>query len=155
MTELDDATKEAFLHHLLTDGGPALDAHIHAGGTTTSYLTRWAIDHAARNLHITPELAQRILALPVRRDGDNCTVRTYLLALLAQVWTDTATYGICGNSDWRYDIYESLLEAGLIVSWRDGYGLGYRPDGTEHPEDRKAADRLVAAAIAALGGTSA
>jgi hypothetical protein len=152
VTQLDPALAGAFADHLLDGGLDQLDAHIRAGGDGASYITGWveARDQAARDLAVTPELAQRILALPARRDGEGYTVREFLLTLLTQVWDGNANYGLCGNSDWRYAIYEALLEAGVIVAWRDGYGVGYRSDGTKHPEDEAAADRLIHAAIAAL-----
>jgi len=40
--------------------------------------------------------------------------------------------------------------AGLIPGWRDGYGVGYRTDGTDHPEDQARADRILDAAIRSL-----
>jgi hypothetical protein len=39
---------------------------------------------------------------------------------------------------------------GLIPGWCDGYGVGYRLDGSGHPEDQKLADTLLAAAARAL-----
>lgn len=160
MTEPDltPQLRDQFVEHLITDGGDDhLAAHIRAGGTTRTYIDEWltARSAAARARQITPETAQRILDLPAEREGQGSTIRTYLTDLLAAFWNGNATphMGMHGSSDWKYDIYEALLAAGLIGVWRDGYGVGYRPDGTKHSEDEQAADRLVTAAIRALGHT--
>lgn len=100
----------------------------------------------------------RILALPLtdkrqRWTGGDNTIRAYLVALFAEVWLFNADpkYGMVGDSDWRYDLYVPLCDAGLIPPWRDGYGLGYREDGTHHPEDQTLADGLIENAIRSLG----
>lgn len=103
----------------------------------------------------TPEIVAEILALttPGGRGG-RLTIRRYLVELLAALWTGDASgkYGMTGESDWRYDLYGPLLRAFLIPAWRDGYGVGYRLDGTEHPEDLRRANDLIVAAIKHLGG---
>lgn len=101
----------------------------------------------------TSEIVAQILALTSGRDRrSRLTVRRYLVELLAAFWTDDAggKYGMTGESDWRYDLYDPMRRAGLIPKWRDGYGVGYRPGG-DYPEDRQRADDLIVAAIKHLG----
>lgn len=100
----------------------------------------------------TPEISEQILALETRQGG---TVRAYLTELLAGLWLGEADpkYGMTGESDWHYDLYEPMRDAGLIPPWRDGYGVGYRegaaPSGhaPSNSEDRQRADALICAAI--------
>lgn len=101
-------------------------------------------DPAARNVF-------RLLALDTAERG---TVRSYLTELLCALWLyeADAKYGVTGESDWRYDIYEPMQRAGLIPAWRDGYGVGYRIDDSRHPEDRQHADALICAAIRHMTG---
>jgi hypothetical protein len=104
----------------------------------------------------------QVLALPL---GPDCrwhaarpgsTVQDYLLALLTHLATDrtggnVSEYGMVGESDWQYDLYQPLATAGLIPEWEDGWGLGQRPgDDRHHPEDQVNADQLIADAVAAL-----
>ena len=106
---------------------------------------------------ISRETAQRVLALPVEYGyGPNTTVRGYLFDLLAAFWKGEADakYGMTGESDWQYDLYEPLRNAGLIPGWEDGYGVGYRTRTDKHPEDRDLAGDLISAAIAELRGES-
>ena len=86
----------------------------------------------------TPELADRVLALTTRQGS---TVRTYLTELLAGLWLGEASakYGMTGESDWQYDLYVPMRDAGLIPAWRDGWGLDR--------QDHRGADRLICAAI--------
>jgi len=153
VTDRNPALDAAFLEGLFNENGwQRLDEHIRAAGTASGYFTRWctARDAAAREQEITPEIAARVLALPVEDWKEGATVRSFLLQLLTEVWADQWRYDIGGDSDWRYYVYSALLAAGLIGAWRDGYGVGYRPDGSSHPEDLTRADALVTAAIAAL-----
>lgn len=155
MTELSATEVQALFEHLDTKPG-ALDEHIRVGGTFNSYAAAWkqARDTAAGLTEITPALCRRVLDLPVHErwgePGDS--IRDYLVALLAAVVTGDAgnKYGITGNDDWRYDLYEPLQRDGLIPGWIDGYGVGYRTDGTNHPEDQALADRILDAAIRSL-----
>jgi hypothetical protein len=109
---------------------------------------------------IDQETAQRVLALPVKREGGQ-TIRDYLFDLLAAFWAGEADpkYGMTGESDWQYELYEPLRDAGLIPEWADGYGIGYRTTPTtvevvsgaaRYDEDQKLADDLIAAAIKEL-----
>lgn len=102
----------------------------------------------------TPEIVAQILTLNIGRS--KLTVRGYLVKLLAALWMHKAdgTYGMTGESDWRYDLYDPMRRAGLIPAWRDGYGVGYRSDGTRHSEDQQHADDLIVAAIRHLGERS-
>ncbi len=104
----------------------------------------------------------QVLALPLdagcrwNKTTATSTVQDYLLALLTHLLvdrtsTDVSEYGMTGESDWRYDLYQPLATAGLIPAWEDGWGLGHRAwCGTHHPEDQTRADTLIADAIAAL-----
>jgi hypothetical protein len=79
--------------------------------------------------------------------GEN--IRQYLFRLLESFWENEADnkYGMTGESDWRYDLYDPLRKAGLIPEWEDGYGIGYRTKTDKHPEDQELADALITAAI--------
>lgn len=101
--------------------------------------------------------AQQVLALPLTREGAfatvHGTVREYLGALLMRFWDGGADvkYGFTGESDWRYDLYEPLRDAGLIPGWAgDGYGIGYRSPTDRHTEDQELADAFIAAAISEM-----
>jgi hypothetical protein len=154
---MNGGEEEALLEHLREEANQeALGEHIRAGGSFASYATAWRIarDEAAAEKAPIPELIEQILVLPVPRWDERCTVRDYLLALLTAVWAGQADgkYGMTGSSDWRYDLYDPMLRAGLIRGWKDGYGVGYREDGTLHHEDQVRANNLIAAAIRALHG---
>lgn len=96
----------------------------------------------------TPEICKRVLALETRQGS---TFRVYLTELLAALWLGEADpkYGMSGESDWRYDLYEPMRDAGLIPPWRDGYGVGCRKaaGGREYSEDRRRAGVLICATI--------
>lgn len=102
-----------------------------------------------------------ILALPLAPDcrwhprPAGATVQDYLVELLTHLWGDrtgdnVSEYGMVGESDWHYDLYEPLRIAGYLPAWRDGWGLGCRDDGTNHPEDERTAQQLITDAIRAL-----
>ena len=141
-----------------------LEEHIRAGGTVASFLTAWRTkrDEAALLAapeEMTPLVRQAILNAPLA-DGnywgrDGATIRDYLVELLARLWQGEATpkFGMVGESDWQYDLYVPLYQLGLIPGWRDGYGIGYRTDGTDHPEDQTRAEMLIVGAIGQLGKT--
>jgi hypothetical protein len=158
MSEINDwpdELREPFLDHILADdGSAALAEHIRSGGTIAAYASQWIVARVAaavadeRSEH---EAAVLALTLPVPEWG---TVRDYLVELLAALWGSPTTYreasvkyGMTGESDWRYDLYRPLSAAGLIPAWKDGYGIGYRLDGTRHPEDQARADAIILAAI--------
>lgn len=157
MSELSMPEESALVEHLLRepDAASKLEQYIHAGGTLAGYVEEWKQkrDEAAQAVEITPETARRVLGLPVgERWTDGATVRDYLVELLEQFWRGRADakYGMDGSSDWQYDLYYPLSAAGLIPGWKDGYGVGYRADGSNHSEDRKRANDLIAAAIREL-----
>lgn len=88
---------------------------------------------------------RKILDLPM--DGDYPTVRAYLSALLAKLWSEfgsfTGKYGL-GNIDWYRELYTALVRAEMVADTFDEGGLLARCDEAE-------AHRLIAAAIAELG----
>ena len=101
--------------------------------------------------------ADALLALPLPEGASaGPTVRGYLVALLAALWAGTADakYGLSGNSDWQFELYEPALKAGFAggltdEEWKrlgDGYGI---PAAKE-----MALDALIAAAIERLGQPS-
>ncbi len=158
MTSWTDGEREAFVEHL-QESAAAVEAHVRGGGTLDAYAAEWKTrrDEAAAGTQVSAEVADRILGLAVPRWDDKATVREYLAALLDGVWKAEAggKYGITGDSDWRYDVYEPLNQAGLIRGWREGYGVGYREGGRQavfFPEDAKRADALVASAIRRMAG---
>lgn len=99
----------------------------------------------------TPEIILQLLTLTTRQGG---SVRSYLADLLRGLWLGEVggKYGMTGESDWRWDIYAPMQEAGLIPKMLDGYGLSCRADGSRHPEDQRRADDLICAAIGHLMG---
>jgi hypothetical protein len=108
---------------------------------------------------VTRDEGLAVLALSLgncRWTGGDNTVRAYLVELLARLWTGDADakYGMIGDSDWQYDLYEPLRDAGLIPAWLDGHGVGYRLNHTVRLEDQQRADALIWAAIRALGPAS-
>ena len=86
------------------------------------------------------------LELPPDTDGGS-TVRAYLIALLDALWSEEEGFSAkrpFGNSGWQYDVYLPMIRAGMIDGQIDG-------DGYVDRCDVQAADRLILAAIAALG----
>lgn len=155
MIELSVAEEQALHEHLQANEGIKLGEHIYAGGTYASYVQAWKTnrDAAAAGWDRTErEDGLRVLALPVREQGNwpGGTAYEFFTELLVQFWNEELRYGICGDSDWRYALYEALNIAGLIPGWREGYGVGHRADGSNHHEDREHADALILAAIRAL-----
>jgi hypothetical protein len=100
------------------------------------------------------ETAHRALGLYMRENDANAsTVRDYLIALLAALWEEGQGFSgkrPFGNSGWRYDLYEPLGRAGLIQVTLDE--VGYIDDFPD--SERRRADRLIAAAIQAMGATA-
>ena len=149
---LIEAERAALLEHLAElkpseqDNLTDLERHIRAGGTLASYIAGWKNDRDARALagKPSPELLDRVLAARVEPYG---TVRDYLTQLLAMLWAGRAdaTYGMTGNSDWQYDVYDALCRDGLIPGWRDGYGM-------DRDAEVKASNLLFAAMAHMTGG---
>jgi hypothetical protein len=96
---------------------------------------------------LTPE---QLLDFPLpENDSGAGTVRGYLAALLAKLWTEGDSYDIdapFGTEDWKDDLYAPLVEAGVVSGGFDSRGYLERVDN-------EAADKLVLAAIEALGVT--
>lgn len=91
---------------------------------------------------------QQVLALPMQEnDADAATIRDYLIKLLATLWDEKEGFDgkrPFGNSDWDSDLIVALIRAGLIEGELD-------EDGYIESCDDDAAERLIAAAIQALG----
>lgn len=101
--------------------------------------SRFEIQHAAE-----PD-GNLILDLPVRQnDAGAATVREYLIALLRVAMDIKAPWG---NSGWVYDLYEALASAGFLAAQFDSDGLVDDWGAV----DKVAGDRLIQAAIDALG----
>lgn len=100
---------------------------------------------------ITPEQVRQVLDLEIDDGGGTATtVRGYLLALLAKLWTEVDDFSgkkPFGSSDWQCDIYVPLIKAGLIPGSLD-------EDGYLDEIDYKVADALMLAAIAELGAVA-
>jgi hypothetical protein len=94
------------------------------------------------------DLGLAVLDLPLALyEGDDRTVRAYLIDLLSALWEEREGFSgkrPFGNSGWEFDLYIPLIRAGLIPG-------AFDEDGFLDEVDGKAGDRLIAAAIAALG----
>jgi len=95
-----------------------------------------------------------VLACPMQdNDAGADTIRTYLVALLAELWKHGEGFGgkrPFGNSGWEYELYEALARQGYITSTFD-------EDGYLDDVDTRTGNQLVAAAIehmATEGGES-
>ena len=101
---------------------------------------------------ITPDQVRQVLDLEIDDGGGTATtVRGYLLALLAKLWTEADDFSgkrPFGSSDWQCDVYVPLIKAGLIPGSLD-------EDGYIEQIDYKVADALMLAAIAELGAPRA
>lgn len=88
--------------------------------------------------------AQDVLDCPMRdNDAGADTVRTYLVALLSEVWRHRECFGgkrPFGNSGWQYELYTALAQRGYITGEFD-------EDGYLDDVDSDAGDRLIADAI--------
>jgi hypothetical protein len=74
------------------------------------------------------------------------TVRKYLSLLLHQIWIDSDSFSgkrPFGNSGWKCDIYDSLVNNGFIVGRLD-------EDGSAVEFDRNEADLLVRGCISRM-----
>jgi len=99
-----------------------------------------------------PEVAEddpatRLLALPLDESGCGASsARQYLAALSVEVWRHEKRAG-SGDSDWRYDLYEPMVRAGLVHGTFDADGyMDTFPD-----KSRAEADKLILAAIERMG----
>ena len=89
-------------------------------------------------------------AASARRRLGASTVRGYLIELLATLWREQEGFSgkrPFGNSGWEYDLYAPLLKAGFIAG-------AFDEDGCVEQLDNAAGERLILAAIHALGGTA-
>ncbi len=95
----------------------------------------------------TSPTAQQILDTPMEvNDAEAATIREYLVALAAGVWNQGEGFSgkrPFGSSGWEWDLYDALVTAGHITGTVDSRGTV--------DADRSAGDRLIAAAIQALG----
>lgn len=98
---------------------------------------------------VTPS-PQQILDLPMQEnDAEAATIREYLIALLAAVWTEQEGFSgkrPFGNSGWDGELEISLVRAGWVAGKVDA-------DGYIEAVDSRAAHRLIASAIQALGAS--
>lgn len=97
-----------------------------------------------------PDIDSRtILDTPMEpNDSGATTIRGYLVALLAAVWDQSEGFSgkrPFGNSGWDWDLYGALVKAGHINGRFD-------EDGYIEDVDEQTGDRLIRAAIQALGG---
>jgi hypothetical protein len=95
-----------------------------------------------------------VLNLPLgQNDAAASTVRDYLTRLLTELWQERDGFSgkrPFGNSGWEYDLYMPLIQAGVVEGTFDDDGYVHTfPDS-----ERRKADRLIAEAIAHLGGAS-
>jgi len=95
---------------------------------------------------------QQVLDTPmIPNEADAATIRDYLIALLAKLWRDHAYFTgkrPFGTSGWECDLYAALIKAGHIEG-------SFDEDGYLDTSDDQAGDRLITAAIQALGGSDA
>jgi hypothetical protein len=91
-----------------------------------------------------------ILALPMtENDAGAKTIREYLIRLLWEIWTEGEGFSgkhPFGNSGWQYDVYKTLLDAGVIVGKLD-------EDGYIEEVDTARGDVLIRQAIISLNIT--
>jgi hypothetical protein len=92
------------------------------------------------------------LSLDPRNDSRQTTVRGYLTRLLLEVWREGEEFSgkkPFGNSDWQYDLYLPLIQAGALVGHVGSGEWGPFVEELAHDQVRKG-DTLIADAIAAL-----
>lgn len=97
---------------------------------------------------MSADIEPRIILDTPMSDNDSgaITIRGYLVALLAAVWTEGEGFSgkrPFGNSGWHWDLYGALVKAGHITGRFD-------EDGYVEDADGRAGDDLIAAAIKAL-----
>ena len=86
----------------------------------------------------------------LENDINASTVGEFLKMLLLQLWREAEGFSgkrPFGNSDWQYQVYASLINAGYEVGELD-------EDGYVETVDREKADKLIADAITAVFGGS-
>ncbi len=160
LTDMTSAEQQAFTD-AITQDPRRLEVHIRQGGTVETYLHAWRTkrDQQAieRGETVDDETSRAILGAPLgpetRWGTPENTVRDYLTELLARLVVDgsiNGKYGMVGDSDWEYDLFYPMYRLGLLPAWANGYGVGHRLDGTDHPEDRQRAYKMVQAACRAL-----
>lgn len=84
-----------------------------------------------------------ILALPVEGESGASTLRGFFAAVLREVWDEQKR--VFGDSSWRYEAYEALGRAGLVV-------VKYDDQGYLEEMDSKTAERLVQSLLEHLAG---
>lgn len=88
-----------------------------------------------------------VLACPMAdNDAGADTIRTYLVALLAELWKHGECFGgkrPFGNSGWEYELYGALAKAGFIAGTFD-------EDGYVDEMDTDAGRSLITAAIESM-----
>ena len=93
-----------------------------------------------------------ILDLPMQEnDANAATIRDYLMALLLTLWNEADGFSgkrPFGNSDWEWDLYYPLIEAGIVAGKfeSDDEGNKYISD-----VDDRAAWFIIENAIKSLG----
>lgn len=65
----------------------------------------------------------KVLDIPMlHNDADATTIRSYLIALLCELWSSGEGFSgkrPFGNSGWEYDLYKPLIKAGAITGELD------------------------------------
>lgn len=91
---------------------------------------------------------QQLLDLPLpNNDSGASTIRGYLAALAERVWEQNECFSgkrPFGNGGWQFDLYVPMIRAGLVEGVFDA-------DGDLEDVDEDAADKLILAAIRAMG----
>jgi hypothetical protein len=100
---------------------------------------------------MTSPTPQQVLALPIEPEEHGATtVREYLIALLRTLWAEEGNFSgkrPFGSSDWHYDLYIPLIDAGFVNG-------SFDEDGYVDELDETTADRLITEAIGYLGKPS-
>ena len=94
------------------------------------------------------DIGKSILDLPMREnDSGEDTVKGYLTALLWELWWEEESFSgkrPFGNSGWKHDLYQTLIEFKFVEGEidADGYIVGNY--------DKRKANQLISEAIEAL-----
>ena len=81
-----------------------------------------------------------------KNDAGATTIRSYLKALLLEVWTEREEFSgkqPFGNSNWEYEIYKALIKAGVVEGKLD-------EEGYVEELSYETADNIIVDAILAL-----